>query len=343
VRRAPPWAVALAPAALGLLLLILTSLGLWPDPILYLRADLGAVALALGLLLTLATLGGMAGARRIGTARRRADTAARAQAADDRRRFLRQLDHELKNPLTAIHAGLANLEASVGPAGAGRDGTVRSIRAQAARLGRLAADLRKLADLETRPLERAPVDVTALLEEAVALVEERPDAGSRRVSLSVPRAPWPLPMVEGDRDLLFLCLHNLLDNAVKFTAPGDTVEVRSFEDGADVVVEVADTGPGIAAADQPFVWEELYRAQAARAVPGSGLGLALDPFHNKMGCSDTSYPYIWYMVFTLFWNRPLVRAVTARHHGAVNLRSRAGQGTVVTLRLPTHPSGVAEL
>jgi len=222
------------------------------------------------------------------------------------------LDHELKNPLTAIHAGLANLDEPAGPVRSGRDGTVRSIRAQTARLGRLAADLRKLADLETRPLERAPVDVTALLEEAVALVEERPDAGSRRVSLSVPRAPWPLPTVEGDRDLLFLCLHNLLDNAVKFTAPGDTVEVRSFEDGAGVVVEVADTGPGIAAADQPFVWEELYRAQAARAVPGSGLGLAL------------------------------VRAVTARHHGAVNLRSRAGQGTVVTLRLPIHPPGVAE-
>jgi len=312
VRRVRPWAVALAPAALGLLLLILTSVGLWPDPLLYLRADLGALALALGLLLTLATLGGMAGARRIGTARRRAVAAARTQAADDRHRFLRQLDHELKNPLTAIHAGLANLEAPVGPAEVGRDGTVRSIRAQAARLGRLAADLRKLADLETRPLERAPVDVTALLEEAVALVEERPDAGSRRVSLNVPRAPWPLPTVEGDRDLLFLCLHNLLDNAVKFTAPGDTVEVRSFEDGADVVVEVADTGPGIADADQPFVWEELYRAQAARAVPGSGLGLAL------------------------------VRAITARHHGAVNLRSRAGQGTVVTLRLPTHPPGVAE-
>ncbi len=314
MRRAPPWsgAVALAPAALGLLLLILTSLGPWPDPLLYLRADLGALTLALGLLLSVAALGGMALARRVETVRRRAVAVARAQAADDRRRFLQRLDHELKNPLTAIHAGLANLDEPAGPAGPGRDGTVRSIRAQTARLGRLAADLRKLADLETRPLERAPVDVTALLEEAVALVEERLDAGARRVTLSVPRAPWPLPTVEGDRDLLFLCLHNLLDNAVKFTAPGDTVEVRGFEDGASVVVEVADTGPGIADADQPFVWEELYRAQAARAVPGSGLGLAL------------------------------VRAIATRHHGAVDLRSRAGQGTVVTLRLPTHPPGVAE-
>ncbi len=312
MRRVRPGAVALAPAALGLLLLILTSVGPWPDPILYLRADLGAFALALGLLLTLAALGRIAVARRIETVRRRAVAAARAQAADDRQRFLRRLDHELKNPLTAIHAGLANLDGPDSPGGPGRDGTVRSIDAQTARLGRLAADLRKLADLETRPLERGPVDVTALLEEAVALVEERPDAGSRRVALIVPRAPWPLPTVEGDHDLLFLCLHNLLDNAVKFTAPGDTVEVRGFEDGASVVIEVADTGPGIADADQPFVWEELYRAQAARAVPGSGLGLAL------------------------------VRAVVARHHGTAGLRSRPGQGTVVTLRLPIRTPGVAE-
>jgi signal transduction histidine kinase len=126
----------------------------------------------------------------------------------------------------------------------------------------------------------------------------------KRISLTIPQAPWPLPVVSGDYDLLVLALHNLIDNALKFTSPGDTVEVRAFEDGANVVVEVADTGPGIPEEEVSHVWEELYRGTGARGVPGSGLGLAL------------------------------VRAIIERHAGEVNLRSRAGQGTVISVRLP---------
>jgi signal transduction histidine kinase len=62
---------------------------------------------------------------------------------------------------------------------------------------------------------------------------------------------------------------------MKFLRRGDTVEVRALEDGTGVVIEVADTGPGIAAEDLPHVWEELFRGQGARGIPGSGLGLAL--------------------------------------------------------------------
>ena len=79
----------------------------------------------------------------------------------------------------------------------------------------------------------------------------------------------------GDYDLLILAIHNLLDNAIKFTHPGDTVEMRAFEDDANVVIEVADTGPGIPEGEISHVWEELYRGEGARGVPGSGLGLAL--------------------------------------------------------------------
>jgi two-component system OmpR family sensor kinase len=110
--------------------------------------------------------------------------------------------------------------------------------------------------------------------------------------------------VPGDRDLLFLLFHNLLDNALKFTQPGNTIELRAFEDGSKVVVEVADTGPGIPEKEVPLVWEELYRGENARGVPGSGIGLAL------------------------------VRAIAERHYGQVSLRSRVGQGTVFTLHLP---------
>lgn len=287
---------ALPPLA-ALALAALITVDFLPRPVLYLRADLASAAM----LASLALAGlGMA----VVFARRARDLAARRaqeRADDDRRRFLHRLDHELKNPLMAVRAGLANLALETPAANA----TVHSVEAQVLRLAGLASDLRKLADLETRPLEREPVDLGALLDELLELARERPESAARSVVLSVPRAPWPLPTVAGDRDLLFLALYNLLDNALKFTAPGDTIELRAFEDGNAVVIEVADTGVGVEAAEQPHVWEELYRGSTAQGTPGSGLGM------------------------------PLVRAIIGRHGGEANLRSRPGQGTVVRLRLPT--------
>jgi signal transduction histidine kinase len=227
---------------------------------------------------------------------------AQAAAAADRRRFLQRLDHELKNPLTAIRVGLANLTEAVSPQLPNE--VLSSLEAQTLRLSRLTADLRKLAELDSLPLERAPVNLAELLAEAVALAQEQPAAEGHRLTLTLPQAPWPLPAISGDWDLLFLTFYNLLNNALKFSCAGDTVEIRAFEDGANVVVEVADTGPGIPEDELPHVWEELYRGQGAAGVEGSGLGLAL------------------------------VRAIVERHGGAVTLRSRLEQGTVVAVRLP---------
>ena len=193
--------------------------------------------------------------------------------ADERRRFLQRLDHELKNPLTAIRAGLANVVND--SATATQAQALATVEAQVLRLSRLTADMRKLAELEARPLERTPVDVAELLHEAVALAQERPGARQRKLTLTLPQAPWPVPNVLGDWDLLFLAAYNLLDNALKFTRPGDTVEVRASEAGAFVIIEVADTGPGIPPEEVPRVWEELYRGRGARGIPGSGLGLSL--------------------------------------------------------------------
>jgi two-component system OmpR family sensor kinase len=274
----------------------------WSGVIVYTRADVGSLALVVGLSLSgLAAAGSWLWQRGEQRCQQRV-AGVRTQVAAERRRFLQRLDHELKNPITAIRAGLAN--AMNGSTMWDRREALASVEAQALRISHLAADLRKLAELETRTLEQSPVDLAELLREAVSLAEEQPGAKSRALSLTLPQVPWPLPAVQGDRDLLFLAVYNLLDNAVKFTRDGDAVEVRAFEDRAAVVIEVADTGPGIEEDEVPRVWEELYRGQAAGGVAGSGLGLAL------------------------------ARAVIERHRGRVGLRSRIGQGTVVTLRLP---------
>ncbi len=226
------------------------------------------------------------------------------EAAADKRRFLRRLDHELKNPLTAIRAGLANLAET--HLEDGQLQALSSVEAQTLRLSQLSSDLRKLAELETRPLERTAVNIVDMLQEAYSLALDQPNAAYRDIKLNIPQVPWPLPAIQGDRDLLFLAVHNLLDNAIKFTQPGNTVELRSYEDGSSLVIEVADTGLGIPEDELGHIGEELYRGKGARGIPGNGLGLAL------------------------------VHSIVNRHGGKVNLRSRQGKGTVVTLRLPVN-------
>lgn len=231
---------------------------------------------------------------------------AQEQAAreEHHRRFIHHLNHELKNPLTAIRAGLANLE-DEGRLDSGARTSLQTVRSQVERLARLAEDLRKLTDLETRPLERVPVNLAEVISEAVDLIHAIPAWDGRRVAVDVQRVPWQLSSIQGDHDLLVLALYNLLSNALKFSNADATVELRAREDGSWSIVDVADTGRGILEDDLPHVTEELYRGQDARGTEGSGLGLAL------------------------------ADRVARLHGGMLVIRGREREGTVVTLRLPS--------
>lgn len=220
--------------------------------------------------------------------------AAEADARRDleHRQFLARLDHELKNPLTAILAATAP----------GDDEASALVAAQARRMGVLVTDLRKLADLSSAPMERELVD----LEEARDAVEAaRSSVGdSRSFTLVFPTAPWPLPRVVGDADLLYSAIQNVVFNAVKYSGEGDSIEVRASQSENSVSIEVADTGIGIPEAERQSVWAELARGSNAAGRSGAGLGL------------------------------PLVRLVIERHGGHVRLTSRQGVGTSVVLTLP---------
>jgi two-component system OmpR family sensor kinase len=293
------WVSTFAPMLAGLVIGLYLNLSNSYNPIIYMRVDLGTLFFILGFCLTILSAIFMA-FWTTGEKYRRAKLDLIISTSEDRRRFLQRLDHELKNPLTAILAGLANLK-DVTPKD--EQNTVVSVEVQAKRLSRLVSDLRKLSDLETRKLELSTVNLSELLDEIFNSFIDRPEASERKMTLTIPQAPWPLPEISADRDLLLLAIHNLLTNAVKFTRPGDTIELRAFEEDQFVVIEVADTGPGIPDAEAPHVWEELYRGVEARGIPGSGLGLAL------------------------------VKAIITRHHGQVTLRSRPGKGTVFTIKL----------
>jgi two-component system OmpR family sensor kinase len=226
--------------------------------------------------------------------------AARDEAVAERRRFLQRLDHELKNPLMAIRAGLANLPRIDTDAGE----TIERVDAQTQRLGNLVSNLRKLGDIETRPLDASQVNLEAVIHEAVALARGHENAAERRVNLSLPTAPWPVSTITGDYDLLVLALYNLIENALKYSAPESTVEVRAVEDDRHILIDVANTGSSIPDTELPHVFDELYRGDGGKHIPGSGLGLAL------------------------------VRTVIHRHGGSIAARSRAGQGVVFSTRLP---------
>ena len=221
--------------------------------------------------------------------------AAQAQARRDleHRQFLARLDHELKNPLTAILAATAP----------GEDEASALVAAQARRMGVLVTDLRKLADLSSAPMERELVDLEEAARDAVEAA--RSSVGeARSFTLVFPTAPWPLPRVVGDADLLYSAIQNVVFNAVKYSGEGDSIEVRGSQSETGVSIEVADTGIGIPEAEREIVWSELARGSNAAGRSGSGLVL------------------------------PLVRLVIERHGGHVRLTSREGVGTSVVLTLP---------
>ena len=275
-----------------------------PVPLLVFKIDVGMVAFVTGVVITLffgvAYLSGWIKEQKA----QRAIQRSMEEAEQGRQRFIRRLDHEIKNPLTGLRAALVNLQEM-------RDSTERQKASENAhraveRLTRLLNDLRKLSDLEERSIERMPVHIPELLDEVVDAARTVPAYQGRNVSLFISKVPAPLPPVRGDRDLLGLAVYNLVENALKYTSPNDSVEVRALEDGKAVVVEVADSGAGIAADDLSKIFEELYRGANARSTEGSGLGLAM------------------------------VNRIVLLHGGQLDVRSRQDgpRGTVFTVRLP---------
>ena len=309
-RYLPGAAVILVPFAAGVVLSLLFESGVLANRLLVGEYVFSLSGLAFRIGIVVAVLAAVAVGWYWRTQREieRARAGSEARHAESRRRFLQRLDHELKNPLTIIRLGIANLKQSAQQSEA-QAASLERIAQQVQRLRRLIVDLRWLAELEARNIERQPVSLQQVLVEVIEMTEEIPEYAPRAVDLNVQQVPWPVAPVWGDRDLLIVVFRNLIDNALKYTSDGDRVEVRAFDDGDAAVVEIADTGPGIDEEEIPHIFEELYRGENARAASGSGLGLAL------------------------------VRRVVDLHDGAIAVRSRVGRGTVMSVRLPLAPEG----
>lgn len=243
---------------------------------------------------------------------KRAKEEEKAALAKEHQRFLQRLDHELKNPLTTIRLGIANLEER-SKADDEMSLSLKRISLQAQRLQVLVENLRRLTDMDETSLDRNEVDLGEVLEEVVELAGASPEGKTGKVNLSIQQVPWPLSPINGDRDLLMVAFRNLIENALKFSGDQGRVEVRASEDGHQVLVEIDDNGRGIPSGDQPYIFDELYRGENARDLPGSGLGLAL------------------------------VRRIVELHGGTVRVNSRPEQGTMVRVQLPCARNDVSRM
>jgi signal transduction histidine kinase len=218
--------------------------------------------------------------------------------------FVATVSHELRTPLTSISGFLEMLEDEQHNLGESGRLYLDVIRRSAERLHQLVEDLLLVAQIEARrvDLQHEPVKLAALAQASVEGV--RPWAAERSVRLELDADPASEAL--GDARRLGQVLDNLLSNAIKFSREGDAVTVEVRGDGDTSKIVVADTGIGIPADEQGHVFSRFYRARTANdlAVPGTGLGLAI------------------------------TRALVDQHGGTIELESREGEGTRVTVTLP---------
>lgn len=178
--------------------------------------------------------------------------------------------HDLRTPLTRLRTRLEALRSTADPASA--DNTVEDCINEADRLLQTFNALLRIARIESggRSPRTEIVALDQLVRDAVEMYQAL--AEEKGVELSADLMP---ASIKGDRDLLFQALINLVDNGVKYTPAGGTVNVVIVAGDSDVCLEVHDTGPGIDDAHKDKVTQRFYRVEHARGEVGNGLGLSL--------------------------------------------------------------------
>ncbi|MBB6118517.1 sensor histidine kinase [Nocardiopsis algeriensis] len=219
---------------------------------------------------------------------------------EQRRGMISDISHELRTPLSNLRGWLEAAQDGVAELDPER---VRMLLGEARLLQEVIDDLRDLAlaDAGELRLSLELVSVDELVEQAVSGRALR--AGESGLELVADTAPVEL---RADRTRLLQAVGNLLDNALRHTAAPGKITVRARREDDEAVVEVEDTGSGIAEDDLPHVFDRFWRAEKSRSrrTGGSGLGLAI------------------------------VRDLAGLHGGGVSVSSVLGEGTVFTLRLP---------
>jgi len=197
------------------------------------------------------------------------------EVADERNRFLRHMSHELKTPLANIREGSELLvEGAVGRLAPEQREVAGIMRDNSLRLQRLIENLLSYSEWQARrgALDLSEFELRPLLEATLGQYQLPLGARRIRVDLEVPDL-----VLQADRAKLRLVVDNLLSNAIKFTPDGGTITLRAAEQHGWLELEVADTGPGIAAEQRERIFEAFYQGAtpAGSLVRGTGIGLSI--------------------------------------------------------------------
>lgn len=209
--------------------------------------------------------------------------------------------HELRTPLTILKGELEVALRSP-PTPEEYRSVLVSCLEEVDRLSTLVTDLLFLArsDSGNMSIARTPVNLAAVLGDVCVALGALAETAHITFRHDAPTELW----TRGSETMLFRLLFNLGENAVKYTPEGGTVTLTLEPQGTEAYLSVRDTGAGIAAEEQPHIFDRFYRADPARSRGGAGLGLAL------------------------------ARSIVLAHGGQISVESRIGQGSCFTVRLP---------
>ena len=221
--------------------------------------------------------------------------------------FIALVSHELRTPLTSIRGYTELLlDGEAGDLSDDQRQFLGVVERNSHRLLHLVGDLLFLAQVEAGKLvlEVGALDLGAVASESVETA--RPQAEAKGVTLTL--ATGPVPTIAGDRARIAQLLDNLVSNAVKFTPEGGRVDVRVRAHANQAVLEVRDSGIGIPAEEQEFLFERFFRTTTAteQAIQGTGLGLAIS------------------------------KAIVEAHSGRITVASEEGAGATFRVSLPLH-------
>lgn len=216
--------------------------------------------------------------------------------------FVNTVSHDLRSPLTAI-LGYVELIERAGSVNAQQAEFINRVKSSVYTTTNLIDDLLKLGRVEVGVLDEVtPVNLELLVVNALANFQSQVQEKGQTLNL---RKTGELPSVLGSRTQLSQMVDNLISNAVKYAPPGGQIRMMLREEGNQVILHVADNGPGIPLEEQGRIFEKFYRAtNAPNGVPGTGLGLAI------------------------------VKTIVDNHRGRIWVDSKPGKGAVFTVVLP---------
>ena len=223
-------------------------------------------------------------------------------------RFVADVSHELRSPLTAVRGNLDLLRRGAAADSDARDTGLEAIDSEVRRMSRMVADLLLLAQADAGvPIAKESVEVDTLMLDVYR--QARMSADGVKVSLGAEDQA----IILGDRDRLKQALLNLVGNAIKYTPSGGEVKLSLQKDEEWVRIAVRDTGIGIAPENIPHLFDRFYRVDKARArdAGGAGLGLAI------------------------------AKSVVDAHSGKITVESQVGKGSTFTIWLPQRPNSTA--